>query len=116
MLAPESMLQLPAPVTDMRGYFVILPDGTYTSGTYTIPGGYQWDDFKLLVAVLGRNSVRMAGVWLPDEAFGNAGWVKDISPNSDGTNLSRIEWVSATEFKVSRNSSGAVRMLAGYLK
>jgi hypothetical protein len=115
MLAPDSMIQLPS-VAGMTDYVVILPEGEYSSGIYTIPDGREWDDFKMLVAVLGRNSTSMAAVWVPDEVFSSASWVKNISPDSDGTNLSRLSRFSSTQFSVTRAGAGTVRMLVGYLR
>jgi hypothetical protein len=115
MLAPESMIQLPS-VATMYDYVVILPEGEYTSGIYTIPDGREWDDFGLLLAIMGRAADKMAGTWVPKEAFSSASWVKNISPDSDGTNWSRLSRFSSTRFSVTRAGTGVVRMLVGYLK
>lgn len=102
----------------MGEYFVILPEGEYTSGTYTIPGGYEWDDFKMLIGILGTTPDKMAAVWFPDEMFSSAGWLNYMTSPSDETNAATIRYFSATQFRTptTGEAGAAVRMFVGYLK
>jgi hypothetical protein len=99
----------------MRDYQIILPDGVYTSGVYSIPNGKTWNDFKFLLAIMGRAADKMAGAWIPSEAFANESWQKNISPDDDRTSVSKIQRFSSTQFWITSSGNGAVRMLAGYL-
>ena len=117
MLAPDSMLQQIKPTTEMSDYHVILPSGLYTSGTYTIPGGYTWDDFQMIIvsgfpygAAEGyRLGVGMAGV------IGDAGWDRPIDVGHRDTEYAAVTYVSANELTIQRNV-GQIAMVYGYLK
>jgi hypothetical protein len=116
MKLPQNMAQVVSDVESVRDYTIILPLGTYTSGTYTIPNGRTWDDFKIIIGVLGRTSSVMSSATLLDEQFTSTAWAAELNPDYDSVNSSSIEWASATTFSISRSGQGAIRMLLGYLK
>jgi hypothetical protein len=117
MKTPESMTQITVPTEDLLTYEVILPLGSYTSGTYTIPNGRTWDDFYLLIFTGGRTSSSAACGLFPDEMFTSAGWEAKFTPDRDASgNFAQLEYASATTFTVSRGGAGTANMLIGYLK
>jgi hypothetical protein len=110
------MLQLPE-LTGMGDYVVILPQGEYTSGTYTIPGGRTWDDFALIIVsgvaasnqLAARNGVGVAGV------IGDTGWVRPIDVGYFDAWHAAIAYNSASSLSV-QTFTGVVYMVYGYLK
>ena len=119
MLAPDSMLQQIKPTTEMSDYHVILPSGLYTSGTYTIPGGYTWDDFVLLIPDGAWSTGRGAALIYPSEVFSSAGWSFSLRGRrgySGGSRRSAATYVSATQFSVTVSSTGRLYGMYGVLK
>jgi hypothetical protein len=117
MITPESMTQITLPTGDLLDYEIILPLGTYTSGTYSIPNGRTWDDFFLLVFLGGRDTLTMGCTFYPDEMFSSAGWDTTLAPDFDGSRQVAVSYVNATSMSVSNTGGGgAAHMMIGYLK
>jgi hypothetical protein len=103
----------------IKDYVILLPAGIYTSGTYTIPNGYTWDDFEMIIGVLGRGTAQVAtsSTTLLKEQISNSNWVAIMSPDSDGQDAASLQRTSANSITVTRaRSTGGVNMLIGYLK
>lgn len=115
MKLPQDMSQVASDIKSVRDYTIILPVGSYTSGTYTIPDGRTWDDFKMIVGVMGGSSSRVMAPTLLDEQISSTGWTAEMLPW--GSECAGVQWTSATTFTVSqRTGLGDVKMLIGYLK
>ena len=98
----------------------ILPFGTYTSGTYTIPNGLTWDDFDLIY-IVGSNDDATAGrvgntSALTKEAIAAnpTSWEALIQTSSGNT--ATVSYVSGTQFSVLRSTNDSIRQIYGYLK
>jgi hypothetical protein len=116
MITPENMTQITLPTDDLLNYEIILPFGTYTSGSYTIPNGRTWSDFYLLVLIGGRHPQTMGCTFYPGELFRDSGWDHNLSPDGDGVSHVFVQYVNSTTFSMFRGGNGAAHMLIGYLK
>jgi hypothetical protein len=117
MKAPELMLQAPAPVGPLN-YEIILPLGSYTSGTYSIPNGRTWDDFKIIAVVAKEEGNNILTSQFVEEQFNNAGWTHTLGNGKQWVSggAARVSHVSSTTFSVSRDGTSAVLFFYGYLK
>lgn len=103
MHTPEDMMQ--ELVSSVGGVVELLPIGSYTSGTYTIPNSGTWEDFSVLYYLTtaedmddppnGRFRV-LEGSMLFREQFSNTGWDYPFVLNV----YQRITYVSSTQFSV----------------
>jgi hypothetical protein len=117
MKAPQNMTQKVYGPT-LRQYEIILPAGVYTSGTYTIPNGRTWNDFKIIIGTLGRGTGQSgtASTTLLDGQFTSLNWNAEMNPDSDGQSWGNLRRASSTTFTITRASTGGANMLIGYLR
>ena len=110
---------------DLTQYEVILPNGSYTSGTYTIPSGRTWNDFLFVVAQTyhppGDSYEHSCTAFAPVEVFLDGDQVITSGQiKSTFAAVTVIEYVSDTSFSISTTGSIStkvpVRLIVGYLK
>jgi hypothetical protein len=116
MKLPQNMTQVTFTGRSVSDYEVILPKGAYTSGTYAIPNGRTWNDFKLIIGVLGVSATARSSCTLLDEQITSTSWKTNMNPDGGGGSSSYIQRASASSFSVGRAGSGQISMLIGYLK
>jgi len=100
---------------------VILAFGTYTSGSYTIPGGRTWADFERVEVVSSASdavsqNVSGAGIATQEHIAAHpTNWVVDLY-SVDASSRATVTATSSTQFTVSRGSNDSVRQVIGVLK
>lgn len=101
-------------------YDVILAAGSYSSGSFSIPGGRNWGDYDQII-VVGNATATVLGVGGnvgigTQELFAENTNAWTIRVSSDSTEYSEITAISATQFSVARAGNDTVKMVLGLRK
>lgn len=100
---------------------VILAFGTYTSGTFTIPGSRVWTDFErveVLANSLDTLLTRTSGSGFVTQEFITAhptSWEIVTTSGSPSESVT-VTAINSTQFSVSRSSNDSLRQVIGVLK
>lgn len=103
---------------------IILPNGVYTTGTFTLPNNRVWDDFEEIQFIHGLDDVTLINIGnsnrITRDYFINTNptnWsISNVQDTTPGVIATTIAYVSATQFSITRTSNDYVALGIGWLR